>query len=129
MFDGSSNSFIKSWVEKLDIYFQLNQMSEAEAIKVATLHLDVEAQDWWFHGMVTLGHSTVTTYAEFTRRLMERFDRRDPEQHFVELTRLKQTRSPETYIADFLRVSVMLLDLSMARRVYMYVEGLAEPGN
>ena len=102
-------------------------MSEAEAIKVAMLHLDGEAQDWWFHGMVTLGHSTVTTYAEFTRRLMERFDRRDPKQHFVELTRLKQIGSPETYIADFLRVSVMVPNLSTARRVYMYVEGLAEP--
>ena len=77
--------------------------------------------------MVTLGHSTVTTYAEFTRRLMERFDRRDPEQHFVELVRLKQTGSPETYIADFLRVSVMLPNLSRARRIYMYVEGLAKP--
>ena len=41
--------------------------------------------------------------------------------------RLKQTGSPETYIVDFLRVSVMVLDLSMTRRVYMYVEGLAEP--
>ena len=102
-------------------------MSETEAIKVATLHLDGEAQDWWFHGMVTLGHSTVTTYAEFTKRLMERFDRRDPEQHFVELTRLKQTGSQETYISDFLRVSVMVPDLSAARRIYMYVEGLAEP--
>eukprot|EP00253_Pinus_taeda_P003165 PITA_03165 len=119
MFDGSSNNSAKSWVEKLDIYFQLNQMSETEAIKVATLHLDGEAQDWWFHGMVTLRHSTVTTYAEFTKRLMEQFDRRDPEQHFVELTRLKQTGSPETYIADFLRVSVMVPDLSTARRVYM----------
>ena len=58
---------------------------------------------------------------------MERFDRRDPEQHFVELTRLKQTGSPETYIADFLRVSVMVLDLSTAWRVYIYVEGLADP--
>ena len=77
--------------------------------------------------MVTLGHSTVTTYAKFTRRLMERFDRRDPKQHFVELMRLKQTGSPETYIVDFLRVSVMVLDLSMAWRVYMYVEGLTEP--
>ena len=114
-------------MEKLDIYFQCNQMSEVEAIKVATLHLDGEAQDWWFHGMVRLGHSTVTSYAEFTRRLMERFDRRDPEQHFIELTRLKQIGSPETYIADFLRVSVMVPDLSMAQRVYMYVEGLAEP--
>ena len=59
--------------------------------------------------MVTLGHFIVMTYAEFTRRLMERFDRRDPEQHFVKLTRLKQTGSPETYIADFLRVSVMVV--------------------
>ena len=87
-------------------------MSEMEAIKVATLHLDGEAQHWWFHGMVTLGHSIVTTYAEFTRRLMEGFDWRDPEQHFVELTRLKQTGSPETYIADFLRVLMMVPDLS-----------------
>jgi len=102
-------------------------MLEAEAIKLATLHLDGEAQDWWFHGMVTLGHSIVTSYVNFTRRLMERFDWRDPEQHFVELMRLKQTGSPETYIADFLRVSVMVPDLSMAQRVYMYVEGLAEP--
>eukprot|EP00253_Pinus_taeda_P002225 PITA_02225 len=102
-------------------------MSEAKAIKVATLHLDGEAQDWWFHGMVTLGHSTVMMYAEFTKRLMERFDRRDPKQCFVELTSLKLTASPETYIADFLRVSVMVPDLSTTRRIYMYVEGTCTP--
>lgn len=71
-------------------------MSETEAIKVATLHLDGEAQDWWFHGLVTLGHSTATTYAEFTKRLIKRFDQRDLEQHFVELSRLKQTGNPKT---------------------------------
>eukprot|EP00253_Pinus_taeda_P018255 PITA_18255 len=43
------------------------------------------------------------------------------------MTRLKQTGSPKTYIADFLRVSMMVPDLSIAQRVYMYVEGLAEP--
>ncbi len=64
-------------------------MSKAEPIKVATLHLDGEAQDWWCHGMVTLGHSTVTSYVEFTRRLIEQFDQRDPEQHFFEPMRLK----------------------------------------
>ncbi len=98
-------------------------MWETEAIKVATLHLDGEAQDWWFHGMVTLGHSTVTTYAEFTRRLIERFDWRDPEQHFVELTRLKQIGNPKTYIADFLRVSVMVLDLFAAQRISCLLRG------
>ena len=44
-------------------------MAELEAIKVAALHLEGEAQDWWFHGMVTLGHSRVTAYAEFMQRL------------------------------------------------------------
>ena len=33
-FDGSSNSSAKFRVEKLDIYFQLNQMLQSEAIKV-----------------------------------------------------------------------------------------------
>ena len=77
--------------------------------------------------MVTLGHSTVTAYAEFTRRLIERFDRRDPEEHFVELTRLTQTESLDTYISDFLRLSVMVPDLSAAWMIYMFIEGLVEP--
>ena len=94
---------------------------------MATLHLDGEAQDWWFHGMVTLGHSTVMTYDEFTRILIECFNWRDPEQHFVELTKLKQTGSPEAYIADFLGVSVMVPYLSVTQMIYMFVEGLAEP--
>ena len=39
-FDGSSKCSAKAWVEKLDIYFQLNQMAELEAIKVAALHIE-----------------------------------------------------------------------------------------
>ena len=64
-------------------------MAKGEAIKVAALHLEGEAHDWWFHGMATLGHSTVITYAKFTWRLVERFDQKDPEENFVELTKLK----------------------------------------
>lgn len=41
-YDGSSKCSAKSWVEKLVIYFQLNQMVEVEAIKVAVLHLEGE---------------------------------------------------------------------------------------
>ena len=64
-FDGSSKCSTKAWVEKIDIYFQINQMAEREAIKVAALHLEGEAHGWWFHGMDTLGHSTMTAYVEF----------------------------------------------------------------
>jgi len=34
-FDGSSKSSSRAWVEKLDVYFQLNQIVEGDAIKIA----------------------------------------------------------------------------------------------
>ena len=65
-FDGSSKCTPKSWVEKLDIYFQFNQVPEMEAIKIVALHLEGEVPNWWFHGLSTLGHANVTAYVEFT---------------------------------------------------------------
>ena len=87
-FNGSSKSSSKARVKKLDVYFQLNQMMEG-AIKIATMHLEGEARDWWFHGLTMMGHARVTTYKDFTRRALECFERRDLEEHFGELTRLK----------------------------------------
>lgn len=100
-------------------------MTEGEAIKIATLHFEGEAHHWWFHGLTMMGHVGVTTYEDFTRRVLEQFERRDPKEHFGELTRLKKTRSAEAYISEFLRLLAMVLDLSKARRVFMFVEGLA----
>lgn len=53
--------------------------------------------------------------------------RGDPEEHFGELTRLKQIGSVEAYISEFLRLSMMVPDMSEAKRVFMFVEGLVEP--
>ena len=78
-------------------------MTETGAIKLATLHLDGEAHEWWNHGLVTLGQNTIHSYGEFTQRLMERFDRKDPEIHFRELAQLKQTGSAESFISEFQR--------------------------
>ena len=64
-------------------------MLEADAIKLATLHLDGEAHEWWYHGLVTLRHASITSYLEFTQRLIKRFDRKDPEIHFQELAQLR----------------------------------------
>ena len=69
-FDGSSNFIVISWVQKVDTRFQLNPMGEKEDIKMVALHLDGEANEWWFHGMKTLGHDHVTTYEELTKRLI-----------------------------------------------------------
>ena len=44
-FDGSSTSSAKAWVEKLDIYFQLNKVPKMEAIKIVALHFEGEAHN------------------------------------------------------------------------------------
>jgi hypothetical protein len=58
-FDGSSKCIARDWVQKLDTYYKLNQMTKTEAINFATLHLEGEAHEWWHHGLVTLGHSHI----------------------------------------------------------------------
>ena len=72
-------------------------------------------------------HIGVTTYDDFRRRVLERFDKKDPKEKFGELTKLKQTGSPKTYIFEFLRLSVMVPDLSEPRKTFMFIDGLAEP--
>ena len=76
-------------------------MIETYAIKLTTLHLDGESHEWWYHGLVTLGHNTIASYPDFTQRLIERFDRKDPEVHFRELVQIKQTGSADAFILEF----------------------------
>ena len=124
-FDGSSKSSARAWVQKLDTYFQLNQMTEVDAIKLATLHLDGEAHEWWYHGLVTLGHSSITSYLDFTQRLIDRFDRKDPEIHFRELAQLRQAGNAESYISEFQRVVVMVTDITEPRLIMLFIEGIS----
>jgi hypothetical protein len=102
-------------------------MSEAEVIKFTTFHLDGEAHEWWYHGLVTLGHVNITSYLEFTQKLMERFDRKDPEIHFRELAQLKQVGTPNAYITEFQRLAVTVTDISEQRLVMLFTKGLSEP--
>ena len=39
-FDGTCSCLVRIWVQKLDTYFQLNPIIEADAIKLNALHLD-----------------------------------------------------------------------------------------
>ena len=61
-FDGSSQSSANTWVQKLDVYFQLNPMVEEDALKMAILHLEGDSNEWWFHGMKNLVNDQVNTY-------------------------------------------------------------------
>jgi hypothetical protein len=126
-FDGATKSSAKAWVQKLDAYLQLNPMMELDAIKFSTLYLEGKAHEWWYHGMTTLGHAHITSYAYFTQRLMDRFDQGDPELHFHELTQLRQTGSVEAFIEEFQRLAVMVPDVSESRLMMLFSEGLTEP--
>lgn len=50
-------------------------MREAKSIKITTLHLDGDAQEWWYHILIIVGHITITSYTKFTRRFIECFDK------------------------------------------------------
>jgi hypothetical protein len=126
-FDGLSKCTARAWVQKPDTYYKLNQMTGTKAINFATLHLEGEAHEWWHHGLVTLGHSHITSYREFTERLMDRFDRRDPEIHFRDLAQLRQTGTVEAFITKFQQVAVAVTDISEPRLIMLFIEGLTEP--
>ena len=76
---------------------------------------------------MTLGHSNITSYLDFTQRLIERFDRKDSEIHFRELAQLRQTGNAKSYISEFQRVVVMVTDITEPRLIMLFTEGLAKP--
>jgi hypothetical protein len=77
--------------------------------------------------LTALGHNQITSYTEFTQRLIDKFDQGDLELPFRELTQLRQTRSPKVYIGEFQRIAVMVQDVSQARIMMLFTDGLMEP--
>ncbi|KAH9318973.1 hypothetical protein KI387_020742, partial [Taxus chinensis] len=55
------------------------------------------------------------------RRIIERFDRIDPEVHFRELAQLRQQGTVEDYVAEFQRHSIMIPDSSLDFKYQPYV--------
>ena len=52
-------------------------------MKMAILnYLEGEANDWWFHGLRTLGHDHISSYEGYSNALMEIFDRKYPKLPF-----------------------------------------------
>jgi hypothetical protein len=98
------------------MYYKLNQMTKTQAINFVTLHLEGEAHKRWYHGLVTLGHSHITSYREFTDRLMDRFDKKDPEIHFRDLAQLRETGTTDAFITEFQRVAMAVTDISEPRQ-------------
>ena len=76
-------------------------MVEEDALKMAILHIEWEANDWWFHGIRTLRHYHIFSYDGFSSALMDIFERIDLELPFKELAQLEQIGTPEAYMLEF----------------------------
>jgi len=57
-------------------------MMEEEAINFASLHLEADTLEWWLHGMLSQGYAHITTFEEFTRKLVKRFDQKKENDYF-----------------------------------------------
>jgi hypothetical protein len=56
---------------------------------------------------------------------MDRFDRKDHEIHFKDLSQLIQTGTIEVFITEFQWVAMAVTDISEPRLVMLFTEGLA----
>ena len=72
-----------------------------DTLKMAILHIEVEANYWWFHGIRTLGNDHILSYEGFSNALMEIFERKYLKLPFKELAQLKQVGTPEAYMLEF----------------------------
>ena len=76
--------------------------------------------------MTTQVHDHVTTFDDFSQRVIDIFDLKDDEEYFKELSKLKQTKSVNEYIEEFQKVVVMVPDMSEKRIVYLFLDGLED---
>ena len=101
-------------------------MVEEDALKMAILHLEGEASDWWFRGIRTLGHDHILYYEALSNALMERFEMKDLKLPFKGLAQLKQVGTPEAYMLEFENILVMVSDVSNPWLVLLFTEGFTE---
>ena len=125
-FDGGNKTTARAWIHKLDTYLTLKPMTETEAIRFATMHLEGAAYDWWHHGLVTQDHRLITSYEVFSSKLITRFDRKDIEVYYRDLAQLWQSGTLDHFIDEFQRISVMVPDMSEQRKVMLFTEGLQD---
>ena len=102
-------------------------MKEVKAIKYSTLHLERGPHEWLYHGLATLGHANITSYMDFTQRLLDKFDSKYRELHIRQIAQIKQTDMVDSYIIEFHRLEVMVSDVSEQWLIMLFAEGLSEP--
>jgi len=89
MYDGKKMT-TRAWLHQLQTYFTLNpNMEEEEVIYFVTLHFKGDALEWWQHRMIRKGYVDISSFDEFSRNLVKRFDRKKENEYFQDLMLLR----------------------------------------
>lgn len=59
--------------------------------------------------------------------MIDRFDLKDEEEYFKELSKLRQNKSVNEYVEEFQKVAIMVPDISEKRIIYLFLDGLEDP--
>lgn len=76
--------------------------------------------------MASQGYAHITTFEEFTRRLVKRFDRKK-NNYFRDMNSLRQTKIVDEFVIEFQKLVVMIHHISEERLTFLFIEGLIEP--
>ena len=117
-YEGSSTT--RSWARELEAFFLLHPVVEREAVEVAVLHLEGEANVWWFSH---LSHARVNTFAEFTQRLIITFDREISDEKNPTPTWDETSTSAVTTLEEQPSTSANGLAISLEERTIAAIQG------
>ena len=104
-------------------------------MRVAALHLQGKAYAWWLFESSSLKSVNISSYANFSRRLVKRFDLRHPETYLGEkikpnksesLHELEESIKPTPFLNIVEGVENLLHDLPKAKPHYIKVSLLKE---
>lgn len=113
----------ESWIYKCEKFFELNSIEEPQKLRLASLHLEDKAMNWfrWYEKSHPL-----RTWQEFSRVLLLRFGGNAYEDPVGQLTKLKQWSSVKTYQEKFEELANKTTGLSEDFFVSCFISGLKE---
>lgn len=119
------NKFVGSnptgWVTQMEHSFSLHGIIDDLAkLRYGILHLDLERWQWWqWRRKARQGY---VTWTQFVAELYYRFD--SDTHHLGHLTKLKQSRTMEDFIAAFEHLAIRMGSMSDACFMECFISGL-----
>jgi hypothetical protein len=121
-FDGSDPT---GWVTQMKHYFSLFGITyDLAKLRYGVLHLDLERWQWWQWRKTS--RQGYIAWTHFVAEIYERFDTDTNTNHLGRLTKLKQSRIVEDFIASFERLAFWKEGMSNAffsRMFYQWPQG------